>query len=71
MHAQSLIEAGRQAIFQEAEERLDGGQPGVARSCGIGALLLEMLQEREDHRHVQVLDLQLARLRPEPLPRRR
>ena len=27
-----------------------------------------MLQECQYHRHVQVLDLQLARLRPKPLP---
>ena len=65
MHAQCLIEAGRQAVFQEAEERLDGRQPGVARSCCVAARLLEMFQEREDHRHVQMLDFQLAGLRPE------
>src|SRR5690606_3356777 len=30
MHSQSLIEASRQAIFKEVEERLDGCQAGVS-----------------------------------------
>ena len=34
----------------------------------LRALLLNMFQERQDHRHVQLLDLQLGRLRPKPLP---
>ena len=61
-----LVEARRHPVFQEAEERVDRGEPGIACSCRVAALLLQMLQECQDERRVEPLDLDLGRLDLEP-----
>ena len=57
-----LVEAGRHPVFQEAEERVDRSEPGIAGSRRVAALLLQMLQECQDQRRIEPLDLDLRRL---------
>jgi hypothetical protein len=38
-----LVEAGRQSVLQEAEERVDRGEPHVAGSRRVAARSLKML----------------------------
>src|SRR6516162_1152166 len=57
MNPARLIEAGRNPVFEEAEERVDRGEPSVAGSHRVTALLLQMLQEGQDQRCIEPLDL--------------
>jgi len=43
---------------REPEQRVDRGQSGVAGADAVAALLLEVVQERADHRRVQLVDVQ-------------
>src|ERR1700739_3231425 len=61
-----LIEAGRQSVLQETEERVDRGEPDVTSSRRVGARSLKMLQERQDERRIKPLDLNLRRFDFEP-----
>ena len=56
-----LVKARRQPILQEAEERVDGGQPGVAGPGRVAAFALDVPQEGQDQWRVELLDLELAR----------
>ena len=60
MNPARLIEAGRNPVFEEAEERVDRGEPSVAGSYRVTALLLQMLQEGQDQRCIEPLDLDLG-----------
>ena len=62
MDSARLIEAGRQSVLQETEERVDRGEPDVTSSRRVGARSLKMLQERQDERRIKPLDLNLRRL---------
>ena len=62
-----LVEARRHPVFEEAEERVDRGEPGIARSHRVAALVLQMLQEGQDQRRVEPLDLDLRGLDLEPV----
>jgi hypothetical protein len=56
-----LLETGRHSIFQEVEERMDCGQPGVACARGASSLGFDVFEECEDKGHIQLLDCQLRR----------
>ena len=45
---------------REAEQGVDRGQPGVAAADGVAALMFEVVEERADHRRVQVGDVEAA-----------
>jgi hypothetical protein len=66
MDATRLVEAGRHPVLQEAKERVDRCEPGIARSHRVAALLLKMLQKGQDQRGVESLDLDFRRLDLEP-----
>jgi hypothetical protein len=55
-----LLETGRHSILQEVEERVDSGQPGVARARGTSSLGFDVFEEREDKGYIQLLDRQLG-----------
>ncbi len=59
--AKRLIKARGYAIFEEAEERPNRRQPRIARSRRVAAILLDMIEERQDHGHADILDFQLRR----------
>src|SRR5262249_13800456 len=61
-----LVQAGRHSIFEKSEERVDCGEPGIARSRRVPAFLLQMLQEGQDQRRVEPLDLKARGLDLEP-----
>jgi hypothetical protein len=42
-----LVQIGRDPVFEETEERVDGGMAGVAGACRVAAHLLDMLEEGE------------------------
>jgi hypothetical protein len=50
-----------------AEERVDGGQAGIAGARAIVAALFEVFEEGADHGGVQVLDPQRRRRCPQAL----
>jgi hypothetical protein len=64
-----LVEAAGQPVLQEVEERVDGGQAGVAGAGRVAALALEVLEEGQDQRRIQLLELEPARLDREPARR--
>jgi hypothetical protein len=43
-------------VLYVTHERLDGGEPQVARGSAVAALLFEMGQEGDDQRCVEVFD---------------
>lgn len=45
-----------------AEQRVDRGEPGVARAHAVAALTLEVVEERADERGVEIGDVELAGL---------
>jgi hypothetical protein len=57
VHPQCLIEACRHAIFEEAEERPHGRKPRIARPGLVAAIALEMLEERQNERNIDLLNL--------------
>ena len=59
--AQRLIETDWHAILEEPEERSDSGQSGIARPPCIAAILLDMIEEGQNHGHSNILDVQLRR----------
>src|SRR5262249_17226248 len=61
-----LVEARRNPVLEEAEERVDRPEPRIARPGRVPALLLQMLEEGQDQRCVKSLDLDLRRLGLEP-----
>jgi len=56
--ATDLIEAAGQAILQEAKEGFDGAEPGISSLRQIMTLRLDVFEEREDQRGIELLDLQ-------------
>src|SRR5208337_2574499 len=54
-----LVDAGRQPVFQIAEERVDRGESGVSCSRRVAAFFLQMLQERQDERRIELFKLDL------------
>ena len=54
-----LLQSRRQSVFEEVEERPDGGQADVARADGVAAMGLQMLEEARDQRRIDLLEAQL------------
>jgi hypothetical protein len=46
---------------REAEQGVDRGQPGVTAADGVAPIVFEVVQERADHRRVQVSDVEPGR----------
>jgi len=61
-----LVDAGRQPVFQIAEERVDRGESGVSCSRRVAAFFLQMLQERQDERRIELFKLDLRGRDREP-----
>src|SRR5215470_16845785 len=61
-----LVETGRHSILEEAKERVDRREPGIARTARVPSLLLQMRQEGQDQRRVEPFDLDLRWLNLEP-----
>ena len=57
-HAFDLLERLRHAIFDEVHERFDGSQTGIAGARSIAAIALQMFEEGQHERCIDVLDLQ-------------
>jgi hypothetical protein len=58
-HRQDALDHGtvsRLLQGQVAEERVNGGQPDVARPRTVAALLLQVVEEGADERSVQILN---------------
>ena len=68
-HLQGEVEATRDAVFQIAEEGLDGGQARVPRADAVVAVLLQVLEEGDRQCHREVLDHQGAGTEAESLCR--
>ena len=58
MDATDLLQGGRHPVLHIAHERLDGGEPQVARGGAIAALLFDVGQEGDDRWRVEVFDRQ-------------
>ena len=56
--APNLVEGGGLTKFQEVHERLDGGQADVSGARAIGARGFQMIQERDDQRRIDLLQVQ-------------
>ena len=56
--APNLVEGGGLTEFQEVHERLDGGQADVSGARAIRASAFEMIQERDDQRCIDLLQVQ-------------
>ena len=56
--AADLLQGCRLPVFEEAEERLDGRQPDVARHGRVLAHILEMLEEGADQAGIDLLQRQ-------------
>jgi hypothetical protein len=61
-----LVDAGRQPVFEIAEERVDRGESGVSCSRRVAAFFLQMLQERQDERRIELFKLDLRGRDREP-----
>ena len=46
----------------EAEQRVDGGQPGVAAADAVGPVALEVIKEAADQRRVEVGQVEVGRI---------
>jgi hypothetical protein len=60
-NAADLVERCRDAVLDEAHERSNGGEPRVACTGAVGALVLDVVEEREDELCVDLLDLEIRR----------
>ncbi len=49
------------AVGGEAEQRPDGGQPGVTSPNADRPVGFEVVQERPDRRRIEIVDVQLVR----------
>ena len=67
MNTARLIETRGQPVFQETEEGVDGGEPGVARPSRVPAVGLDVFEEGKDKRSVELFDLESIRFDPEPV----
>jgi hypothetical protein len=56
--AANLVDGGGLTKFQEVHERLNGGQADVSGTRAIGARGFEMIQERDDQRRIDLLQMQ-------------
>jgi hypothetical protein len=57
-----LVETRRKSIFQESEEGVDGGEPGVAGTGRVAPVPLKMFEKGEHKPRVEMLYLELSRL---------
>src|SRR5215469_48265 len=57
MNPAGLVKTGRQPILEETEECVDGGEPRIARASRVPAVA-DMLEESEDERRVELLNLE-------------
>ncbi|WP_244427744.1 hypothetical protein [Sinorhizobium fredii] len=48
-------------VFEETEERVDGGKTGIAGAPRVNARLLDVLEEGEEERRIELLDLDARR----------
>jgi hypothetical protein len=69
-HLLTLQRALRLFIGNEAEERAQGGEPAVAGFRGAGALVLEMIEERDRECCIQILQTQIRWLPSETCRRK-
>ena len=60
-YAADLLERRRLSVFEEAEERLDGRKPHVARDGRVSAYIFEMLEEGANEAGVELLQRQCRR----------
>ncbi len=57
-NAFDLLERGRHTVFDKVHERFDGSQTGIAAARSIATIALQMFEEGQHKRCVDVLDLQ-------------
>jgi hypothetical protein len=62
MDLAGLVEAGREPVFQEAEERVDRGEPGIAGAGGVFPVSLKMCEKGEHKWSINLFHLELAGL---------
>ena len=65
------VRVGRQLEGREPEERMDGGKPQVAAADAHAARRFQVVEEINDQRRVDLLELQIRRLPAETFPRER
>lgn len=61
MHPKGLIQYCGYAMLEIAEEGLHGSQPCVARTGLVATRLFDVFEKGEDHRYVDIFDLQQTR----------
>ena len=59
-HLRGEVEISRVAELEEAEEGLDGREPGIACTHPVSAIPFEMFEELEKGRYVEMTDLERA-----------
>jgi hypothetical protein len=69
MNPTGLVKTGGQSILEEPEERVDGGEPRIARACRVPAVGFDMLEESEDERCIELLNLERTWSDTEPARR--
>jgi len=67
VHLLRQIEAGRHAVFEISEERLDRREPHIAGAGGVVPLCLEMIEEGEEQFRREMFDHDRAGSGTEPI----
>ena len=64
-----LVKTGGQPVREEPEERVDRGEPRIARACRVPARGFDMLEESEDERCIELLNFEPTWSGTEPVRR--